>query len=187
MYYLPEIISTQTYFEPSSISNNNFESINIDNENPENSLINSQNDNLRRKPRPWTPIEDQKLILAVSMFGINKWILVANYVGGNRTKSQCSQRWFRGLDPRLNKYSWTVEEDRLLLQLVNQQGTKSWTKIATSFPDRCDVQCRYRYIQLKKVIEAKQENSLKIFKKKINEEINTSLKTIPSIWTFLNK
>jgi hypothetical protein len=43
------------------------------------------------------------------------------------------------------KLKFTPDEDRLLLQLVNEHGTKSWQHIAALMPKRNTRQCRERY------------------------------------------
>ena len=103
---------------------------------------------LQKKSRPWTEIEDMRLLAGIYKFGLEAWGSVASFVGNSRTKSQCAQRWSRGLDPNLSKNNWTKEEDSKLLKLVEKFGQKSWTKIAVEMPNRCDIQCRYRYKQL---------------------------------------
>jgi hypothetical protein len=50
---------------------------------------------------------------------------VARYVGNNRTRSQCSQRWQRGLDPRISRSRWTPEDEARLIGLVEKYGEKS--------------------------------------------------------------
>lgn len=104
--------------------------------------------NLRAKTRPWTPYEDQRLLAGLHRYGLYDWAAVALFVGNGRTKSQCSQRWIRGLDPSINKEQWTKEEDDRLIGLVAHFGEKCWTHIAGELGNRCDVQCRYRYKQL---------------------------------------
>ncbi|KAK4264342.1 hypothetical protein QN277_025537 [Acacia crassicarpa] len=43
------------------------------------------------------------------------------------------------------KGQWTVEEDRLLIQLVEQYGVRKWSHIAQSLPGRIGKQCRERW------------------------------------------
>ncbi|XP_023929442.1 transcription factor MYB98 [Quercus suber] len=43
------------------------------------------------------------------------------------------------------KGQWTVEEDRLLIQLVKQYGVKKWSYIAQMLPGRIGKQCRERW------------------------------------------
>ncbi|QCD95259.1 myb proto-oncogene protein [Vigna unguiculata] len=43
------------------------------------------------------------------------------------------------------KGQWTPEEDRALVELVNQLGTKKWTQIARSIEGRIGKQCRERW------------------------------------------
>lgn len=112
----------------------------------------------RKKARPWSQEEDQRLINAISANGTENWPLVATLVGGDRTKSQCSQRWHRVLDPKISKSNWSREEEQKLLNAVQEYGNKAWTRIATEMGNRSDVQCRFRYkFLLKKAKENKTE------------------------------
>ncbi|XP_028769895.1 transcription factor MYB98-like [Neltuma alba] len=43
------------------------------------------------------------------------------------------------------KGQWSVEEDRLLIQLVEQYGVRKWSLIAQSLPGRIGKQCRERW------------------------------------------
>ena len=104
----------------------------------------------RSKARSWTPYEDQRLLAGVWRFGVNNWPMVARFVGNRRTRGQCAQRWNRGLNPTIDKGPWTETEEERLLSLVTEHGDKSWTRIAALMGHRSDVQCRYRYQQLKK-------------------------------------
>lgn len=135
----------------------------------------------RKKPQIWTDFEDKRLLQGVNMYGTDSWNVVACFVGNGRTKSQCSQRWYRGLDPRINKESWNKSEDNNLLSLVEKLGTKSWIKIASYFPDRCDVQCRYRYTQLSKKHNIEQPPKIIEY-----QYMTKKYQTIPSIWSLLN-
>lgn len=103
---------------------------------------------LRKKTRTWTVQEDQRLLGGVARYGLDNWQMVANFLGNGRNRAQCSQRWTRGLDPRISKKSWSSEEEEKLLQLVKQYGDKAWTKIASALGNRSDVQCRYHFKQL---------------------------------------
>jgi hypothetical protein len=102
----------------------------------------------RKKTELWSEPEDIRLLAGIHKFGIGEWGSIAWFVGNNRTKGQCCQRWCRGLDPRISKSLWTVDEDERLEELVKRFGTKSWTRIAMELGNRCDAQCRYRFNQL---------------------------------------
>ena len=104
----------------------------------------------RKKSRPWTAYEDQRLLAAINKYGKDSWTPISAFVGNGRSSSQCSQRWVRGLNPKISKASWTKNEEDLLVSLVNKYGDKSWTRIASEIGNRSDVQCRYRYQQLTK-------------------------------------
>jgi hypothetical protein len=104
----------------------------------------------RRKIREWTQWEDQRLLAGIYRYGLGNWRSIADFVGNDRTRAQCCQRWCRGLDPNIVKGNWTRETDEQLLALVALHGNKCWTQIAAELGNRCDVQCRYRYHQLAK-------------------------------------
>ena len=104
----------------------------------------------RRKTRTWSSFEDQRLIAAVSRFGLDNWSHVASFVGNGRTRAQCAQRWNRGLDPRISRDHWSPEEEQKLLILIENKNGKGWTHIANEMGNRSDVQCRYHYLQMKK-------------------------------------
>jgi hypothetical protein len=113
----------------------------------------------RKKTRSWTEYENQRLLAGIHRFGIDDWQSVAAFVGNGRTRAQCSQRWIRGLDPRICKDRWTFEDDQKLEELVNCYGTRNWTKVAGEMGNRSDVQCRYHYKQMKQCRSVKTANA----------------------------
>jgi hypothetical protein len=104
----------------------------------------------RRPARAWTAQEDQRLLAGILKFGIENWTAISKFVGNGRSRTQCSQRWYRGLNPNISKDQWSSEEEERLLSLVDTSGITSWTEIARKLGGRSDVQCRYRYRQLLK-------------------------------------
>ncbi|EAX85809.1 Myb-like DNA-binding domain containing protein [Trichomonas vaginalis G3] len=104
----------------------------------------------RRRSHSWSIAEDNRLIYAIHHGGFGDWSRVASFVGNGRTRSQCSQRWHRTLDPRINKQNWTTSDDNKLLEAVSKFGVNTWTKVAKFVGSRTDVQCRYRYMLIKK-------------------------------------
>ncbi|OHS99271.1 Myb-like DNA-binding domain containing protein [Tritrichomonas foetus] len=116
-------------------------------ERPEKSFFTRRYSTSRQKnsPRNWILYEDQRLLSAIFRFGLDDWDRISSFVGNDRSKWQCSQRWYRGLDPSLNKGPWTNDEDEKLMKYVELCGNKSWKRISSFFDNRSDVQCRYRY------------------------------------------
>jgi hypothetical protein len=104
--------------------------------------------NGRRQQNPWSADEDNRLLCGIHRFGIDDWGTVANFVGYERSRAQCAQRWSRGLNPMINKCRWSPREDEQLRRLVDRYGAKSWTTIAREMCTRTDVQCGYRWKQL---------------------------------------
>jgi hypothetical protein len=108
---------------------------------------------LRRRPDHWSVEEDERLTKAVKVHGGENWALVARDVG-TRSRSQCAQRWNRGLSPKINKGTWSFEEEQRLIDAVATIGTKAWTRVANAMGNRSDVQCRWRYRFLEKKANA---------------------------------
>ncbi|OHT16504.1 hypothetical protein TRFO_41773 [Tritrichomonas foetus] len=123
----------------------------------------------RKKTRTWTNTEDQKLLAGIARYGLDNWQMVAKFLGGGRNKAQCSQRWARCLNPKISKKGWTSEDDKKLKELVELHGEKNWTKIASIFGNRSDVQCRYHYRQLMSASGNTNNNTDNENTRKINE------------------
>lgn len=103
-----------------------------------------------RAKRPWSHVEDNRLLAAVNKLGISDWEAIAKFVGNGRSRPQCSQRWKRALDPRISREPWTKAEEQKLIDLVHEYGPKGWGRISMLMGRRSDLQCRYRYEQIRK-------------------------------------
>ncbi|CAD8076828.1 unnamed protein product [Paramecium sonneborni] len=64
-----------------------------------------------------------------------------------RTPKQVRERWMNYLNPKLNKSSWTDQEDNQLLQLVVNNG-KRWSMISTLLEGRTENQVKNRFKSL---------------------------------------
>ncbi|XP_010922881.1 uncharacterized protein [Elaeis guineensis] len=84
----------------------------------------------------WRPSEDARLRELVAQYGPHNWNLIAEKLDGRSGKS-CRLRWFNQLDPRINKTSFTEEEEERLLAAHRFHGNK-WALIARFFPGRTD-------------------------------------------------
>lgn len=78
--------------------------------------------------------EDCKLKKLIEINGPRKWDQVALSMPG-RTGRQCRDRYHNYLDPSLTNGPWTIEEDNLLEQKVNEIG-QHWNKIIKFFKGR---------------------------------------------------
>ncbi|KAK3811227.1 MAG: hypothetical protein J3Q66DRAFT_404614 [Benniella sp.] len=85
---------------------------------------------------PWTEEEDRKLSELVNVYGPEKWVFIATKIG-SRTGKQCRERWHNHLDPTINKAPFTPEEERQIMELYNQMGSR-WAEMAKYMPGRPD-------------------------------------------------
>jgi hypothetical protein len=118
----------------------------------------------RKKTTAWTQSEDERLLAAITRFGLDNWHMVSHFVGGHRTRSQCAQRWLRSLDPNISRVLWSHKEECRLSELVQQYGVHAWTRIAAGLGNRSDAQCRYHFLRIMKG-------------KPVNDEISDAVRT----------
>jgi hypothetical protein len=76
----------------------------------------------------FTPDEDHLLSGLVESRAYNNWSEIAQHMSG-RTARQCRDRWTNYLAPAISFEPWRPEEDELIIQKVNEIGTK-WATIA---------------------------------------------------------
>jgi len=93
----------------------------------------------------WTPQEDACLRALVEEHGEQAWALVASRMPHERNNKQCRERWRNHLRPQCNKGPWTEEEDQIILERVQQHGTK-WARISGMYlPDRPENDIKNRW------------------------------------------
>ena len=95
------------------------------------------------KKNKWTAEEDKLLRDAVAKHGSKNWGSIARHIPG-RTGKQCRERWIFGLDPNVNKDTWSKEEDDKLIELQKQFGNK-WSKFLQYLPGRSSSGCKNRW------------------------------------------
>jgi hypothetical protein len=93
----------------------------------------------------WTVEEDDLLRAAVSSNGEKCWRDISAQVPG-RTPIQCLHRWNKVLKPGLVKGNWTCEEDQMLKDWVEANGTTKWAKCSDLISGRSGKQCRERWL-----------------------------------------
>ncbi|CAO3606762.1 unnamed protein product [Mucor hiemalis] len=82
-----------------------------------------------------------------------------------RDPRQCKYQYIEHLSSKpVIKGEWTVEEDALLTNMVNQYGTTDWDKIVDQIPNRNKRQCLYRWHRVLKY--DKEDRQASIIKKK---------------------
>jgi hypothetical protein len=96
-----------------------------------------------RRGQKWTTEEDNQLRQHILQFG-KQWSIIASHIP-NRTATQIAARWEKCIDPKLTKGTFTREEDQLIKNFVQENGTGSWPKITQILPHRSPKQCRERW------------------------------------------
>ena len=153
-------------------------------------VIKSENDVIKKRKTRMngTSEEDKKLLMGIQYYGETNWTSVASYVGNNRTRSQCSQRYKRDIGSNIKREKWTSEEEDLLLKLIQKYGFQSWAKISREFGNRSDVQCRFRFNKyLKfKIRKYHHEPNLDFIFCNLSQEIE-KICSSPDLWDDLNQ
>lgn len=98
----------------------------------------------------FTHNEDIMLMYCVEQFGRDFGKIATLF--GNRSPIQLRERYFaiKDLIDETKLGEWSVEEDKLLLNLVEEYGESKWAEIAAEFPGRNRTQIRHRYTSVLK-------------------------------------
>ncbi|KAK4778804.1 hypothetical protein SAY86_006332, partial [Trapa natans] len=73
------------------------------------------------------------------------WDQLAEHVPG-RSGVECEARWLNWEDPLINRGTWTIDEDKQLLHIIQEKGIYNWFEIAVSLgANRTPFQCLARY------------------------------------------
>lgn len=109
---------------------------------------------------PFTDQEDEKLRFYVESCGDNCWAKVAALLGG-RTPRECRERWAQHLSNYDETVPWSLQEDKLLLELHNQYGDNFRKMTHTiSWRTMNELKIRYEFLSPKglNAIQGKQKN-----------------------------
>ncbi|PHT51555.1 Transcription factor GAMYB [Capsicum baccatum] len=89
------------------------------------------------KKGPWTTTEDAILMEYVKKHGEGNWNAVQRNSGLMRCGKSCRLRWANHLRPHLKKGAFSIDEERLIVELHAKLGNK-WARMAAQLPGRTD-------------------------------------------------
>jgi hypothetical protein len=99
----------------------------------------------RRRREKFFPEEDARLRRLVEQYGTTAWEAIAAELPGRNVR-QCRERWKHYLSSARAKAPWSDTEDRLLFEKMQSLGPK-WTRLATFFPGRTDIDVKSHWMQ----------------------------------------
>jgi hypothetical protein len=129
----------------------------------------------------WGKEEDQLVLDLVTKFGKN-WSLISKYIP-SRTGKQIRDRYLNTLDSNINRERFSPDEDKKILELYLQYGTK-WSHIAKFFEKRTGDMIKNRfYSTLRKKVHGFvriKKNSTRFIKRlrKIKKNLKSNQKNV---------
>jgi hypothetical protein len=121
----------------------------------------------------WKKEEDTLILHLIEIYG-NSWSKISKIIK-TRTGKQIRDRYTNVLAPNINKNKFSVDEDKLLIQLYQKFGAK-WSKIHTFFKNRTTDMIKNRFhSSLKKKYDDYINNGNKFNKDFINKNYPTPL------------
>ncbi|KAH9411227.1 putative myb-like protein [Ordospora pajunii] len=99
-------------------------------------------------PKMWTSEEDSLLEEGVEKHGLSKWRYVSKVVK-TKTGKECAMRFYF-LSKNVKKGKWSDDEEQRLVHAVSICKEGDWRCVSNHVMTRNPIQCRSKYIQLKK-------------------------------------
>ncbi|EAY18743.1 Myb-like DNA-binding domain containing protein [Trichomonas vaginalis G3] len=123
----------------------------------------------------FTPAEDQMILKWRERSPDAPWAEIAKKLK-NKTAKQCNDRYNKHLKIARNDEPWSVSEDRLLKELVEEHG-HNWVIVSKLLGTRSNIETKNRWSVL-----VRMQNSLKKKSKKVKpkKQMETPAPSVPS-------
>ena len=94
----------------------------------------------------WSTEEETKLVELTNKHEEHNWCVIAEELGTKRIPFSCIQHYQQNLNKKMiNTNDWSIEEDQLLKNAVNEYGKGKWEQISSLIPNRTSAQCLNRW------------------------------------------
>lgn len=94
-------------------------------------------DKVGLKKGPWSPREDEILVLYIRSHGHTNWRALPKSAGLFRCGKSCRLRWTNYLRPDIKRGNFTPQEHQSIINLHHSLGNR-WSAIAAKLPGRTD-------------------------------------------------
>jgi len=138
-------------------------------------IISKQNNS---KKGTFTLQENRKILEYVKLYGEDFSKLLPEILPG-RSTVQIKTHYNVALKHKGNVFPWTREEDKLLMDFVEKEGTNKWFQIADTLETHNRLSCRTRYLTITKFLKKNPNSTL--------EEVPSKLKAITAASKALKK
>lgn len=112
-----------------------------------------------KKKGVFSPEENRKLMNFVEQMGENFNKLPKDLLPG-RTLVQIRNHYNVALKHKGSVFPWTREEDKILMEFVEKNGTNSWSKVAEILETHNRLSCRTRFLTISKFLTKNPDKSL---------------------------
>lgn len=111
-----------------------------------------------QRPMRSLSLESPKILEITETFTDGEWATLATRHLASRTGVECKLQWINRVNPSIKDDHFSQEENKKLLEYVEQHGEHSWGLVAEHLPGRVPIDCLRQY---EKIQVERQQNDKK--------------------------